>query len=237
MGSQRFFDYGRTFVQPVSMRWEETALLVVDMQYHDASADQGFNLALEKLDPGCMDYFNERNEEAVIPTIRKLLDYFRARGMRVVYLTLGSKYRDMRDVPERLRRWIRQLEEESGVPDIFWAGNPAYAIRSEIEPRPDETVINKTTFGAFNSSPIEQVLRELHVKTLVITGISTNCCVETTARDAADRGFACVIVDEGTADYDEAAHDAALRAFHFNFGRVARSGDDVIAALEEGAEV
>lgn len=237
MTSQRFFDYGRTFVQPIPMRRDETALLVVDMQYHDASPDQGFNLALEKLDPGCMRYFNERNEQIVIPAIQALVAYFRSREMRVVYLTLGSRYRDLRDVPDRLRRWIRQLEAESGVPDIFWAGNPAYAIRKEIEPLPDETVVNKTTFGAFNSSSIEQVLRELRVKTLVITGISTNCCVETTARDAADRGFSCVIVDEGTADYDEEAHDAALRAFHFNFGRVVRSTDHVISALEEEAEI
>ncbi|HEY3216170.1 MAG TPA: cysteine hydrolase [Candidatus Eisenbacteria bacterium] len=234
MAGERFFDYGRTFVQPIPMRPQETALLIIDMQYHDASPDHGFNLALDKLDPGCMDYFNKRNEEVVIPTIRRLLGFFRSRGLRVVYLTLGSKYRDLRDVPDRLRRWIRQLEHESGVLDIFWAGNPAFAIRKEIEPLPDETVIAKTTFGAFNSSPIEQVLRELGVRTLIITGISTNCCVETTARDAADRGFACVIVDEGTADYDEDAHDAALRAFHFNFGRVVRTAQDVSAAL--GAE-
>jgi biuret amidohydrolase len=234
MAGERFFDYGRTFVQPIPMRPHETALLIVDMQYHDASPDQGFNLALDRLDPGCMDYFNKRNEQVVIPTIRTLLEFFRSRGLRVVYLTLGSKYRDLRDVPERLRQWVRQLEHESGVPDIFWAGNPAFAVRKEIEPLPDETVVAKTTFGAFNSSPIEQVLRELGVRTLVITGISTNCCVETTARDAADRGFACVIVDEGTADYDEDAHDAALRAFHFNFGRVARTAQDLVAAL--GAE-
>jgi nicotinamidase-related amidase len=72
------------------------------------------------------------------------------------------------------------------------------------------------------------------IKSLVITGVSTNACVETTARDAADRGYACVIVDEATADYDEQAHDATLRAFHFNLGRVARTSQEVISAL--GAE-
>ena len=72
---------------------------------------------------------------------------------------------------------------------------------------------------------------------VVVCGISTNCCVETTARDAADRGYAVVIVDEGCADYDEAAHDASLRAFHFNFGRVVRSPDDVLAAVDAAAEV
>ena len=233
----RFFGTGRTFVQPVLLRPVDTALLVIDMQYHDASPDRGFNLALDKLDPGCMDYFNRRNEELVIPAIARLLAFARGCGMKVVYLTLGSHYRDLRDVPERLRRWIRQLEAESGIPDIFWAGSPAFAIRREIEPLPDETIVNKTTFGAFNSSSIELVLRQLGVSNLVITGISTNCCVETTARDAADRGFGCVIVDEATADYDQDAHDAALRAFHFNFGRVVRTADDVIAAIDTGAEV
>jgi biuret amidohydrolase len=232
-----FFGTGRTFVPPVALRPAETALLVIDMQYHDASPDQGFNLALDKLDPGCMDYFNRRNEDLVIPAIARLLTFARERRIHVVYLTLGSHHRDLRDVPGRLRRWIRQVEAESGVRDIFWAGNPAFAIRKEIEPLPGDTVVNKTTFGAFNSSSLELVLRELGAQNLVITGISTNCCVETTARDAADRGFGCVIVDEATADYDQDAHDAALRAFHFNFGRVAGTASEVIATAGAGAEI
>ena len=64
------------------------------------------------------------------------------------------------------------------------------------------------------------MLREHGLQTIVMVGISTNCCVETTARDAADRGYAVVIVDEACADYDEAAHDASLRCFRFNFSRV-----------------
>jgi nicotinamidase-related amidase len=97
--------------------------------------------------------------------------------------------------------------------------------------------VNKTTLGAFNSSSIEMVLRQLGVASLIVTGVSTNCCVETTARDAADRGFACVIVDEATADYDPGSHEATLRAFHFNFGRVARTVDEVIRAVQARAEL
>ena len=233
MPDARFFDLERTFVQPVELIRSSTALLIIDMQYHDASPDSGFNLALDRIDPGCMDYFNERTETVVIPTIRTLLEHFRANEMRVIYLTLGSDYRDLRDVPLRLRRWIRQVEEESGIADIFWSGNPAFAIRREIEPRDEETVVNKTTFGAFNGSMLEQVLRELGVESLIVTGISTNCCVETTTRDAADLGFGCVVVDEGTADYDAEAHDAALRALYFSFARILGSAEDVVAALEE----
>jgi biuret amidohydrolase len=228
-----FFDYSKSFVQPITFDPERVALVVVDMQYHDASPDQGFNLALDRIDPGCMDYFNERNESQVVPGIARLVQAFRDRALPIVFLLLGSEYRDLRDVPPRLRAWIRQLEQESGVEDIFWAGNSAYAVRKEFEPQEGDTIIRKTTFGAFNSSTVDATLQSMGVDTLIITGVSTNCCVETTARDAADRGYACAIVEECTADYDPAAHDAAFRAFHFNFGRIISTGGDVLEAIDK----
>lgn len=235
MSEERFFDYQRTFAQPVLLQPDKTALLIIDMQYHDASPDQGANLAFDRLDPGCCDYYNERVKEMVIPTIRKLLDGFRSEGMDVIYLTIGSDDRELSDMPERHRLAFRELERASGVPDILWSGNPAFSIREEIAPEEGELVLNKTTFGAFNSSNLEQILLDRGIESLVITGVSTNCCVETTSRDAADRGFGCVIVDEGTADYDQTAQDATLRAFHFNFGRVMRTAEDVMSAINEAA--
>lgn len=234
----RFFDLGFTFVRPVPLTKDgKTALLIIDMHYMDASADQGFNLAVDRLRPGAMDYFNDRNENLVIPTIQRLLQYFRANQLPVVFVVIGSDYRDYRDVPTRARDRIRALEEQSGVDDILWTGNPGFAIRKEIEPLPDEMVVRKRTFGAFNSSQIDELLRLLGVENLVLTGVSTNACLETTARDAADRGYGCVVVDEGAADYDPEAHDASLRAFHFNFGRIVRSAQDVIDALDSGEPV
>ena len=238
MTQTRFFDFGLTFVRPVLLaRDRSSALLITDMQYHDASPDQGFNLAVEQIQPGAMKYFNERNEDVVIPAIRELLDYFRAQSLPVIYLTLGSEYEDYRDIPPRMREWIRDVEERSGVKNIFWSQNPAFAIRREIEPLPGETVISKRTFGAFNSSNLDQFLRDTGVRNLVITGISTNACVETTARDAADRGWGCVLVSRAMADYDAEAHEASLRAFHFNFGRVVNSAADVITAMEQGVPI
>jgi biuret amidohydrolase len=233
--SSRFFDFGLTFVPPVQLaRDQSTALLVIDMQYHDASPDQGFNLAVDKIQPGAMDYFNERTESVVIPAIRELLAFFRSHSLPVIYLTLGSDYQDYRDMPPRSRQWIRDVEQRSGVPNIFWSGNPAFAIRKELEPLAAETVIQKRTMGAFNSSNIDKYLRDSGARNLVITGISTNACVETTARDAADRGWGCVMVADGMADYDPEAHEAALRGFHFNFGRVVEGPASVIAAIESG---
>jgi len=108
---------------------------------------------------------------------------------------------------------------------------------AELAPLPDETVVHKTTFGAFNSSNLDYVLREQGIRNLVVTGISTNCCVETTARDAADRGYGVVICADATADYDEPGHDAALRAFHFNFGRIVVSADEILRAVDAEADV
>jgi nicotinamidase-related amidase len=237
MNDARYFDSETTLVERIAVRKATTAIVVIDMQYHDASPDQGFNLAMERVDPGCMDYFNERNESVVVPSIRRLIESARSHGVSVVYLTLGSEHRDLRDFTPRLRTATRKLEAASGVDDIFWKGNPAFDIRRELAPREGELVVNKTSWGAFNSSDIDQQLSDRGLQTLIMTGISTNCCVETTARDAADRGYGVAIVNECTADYDEAAHEAALRSFHFNFGRVLATVDDAISALNTEATV
>jgi nicotinamidase-related amidase len=215
-----FFDGELTFTASVPVTGPQTALLVIDMQYHDASPDQGMNLAIERLAPGSLSYFNKRVEDTVIPEIGALLDVFRSRSMPVVYLTVGSHDRELRDMPSRTRAFVRDMEERSGVADVLWSGNPAFAIRDEIAPLPSELVINKTTWGAFTSSPIDALLRDRGIRNLVISGVSSNACVETTTRQAGDLGYACAMVDAAMADYDEESHRAVLRAHHFNFGRV-----------------
>lgn len=227
-----FFDGQLTFTPAVPVTGPQTALLVIDMQYHDASPDAGMNLAIEKLAPGSLDYFNARVEESVIPQIMQLLDVFRSRSMPVVYLTVGSHDRQLRDMPSRTRAFVRDMEERSGVPDVFWSGNPAFEIRSEVAPAPGELVVNKTTWGAFTSSPIDALLRDRGIRNLVVTGVSSNACVETTSRQAGDLGYACVMVDQAMADYDEESHQAVLRAFHFNFGRVVHDAAELEKAID-----
>ena len=172
-----------------------------------------------------------------MPNIARLVDAFRERELPIVYLCLGAEQRDLSDLPPRMAAWIRDVEERSGIRRHLLARQPAVRGARGVPPQEGDIVVHKTTFGAFNSSNIDEVLREHGLHTIVMVGISTNCCVETTARDAADRGYAVVIVDEACADYDEAAHDASLRAFHFNFGRVVRTPDDVLTAVDAAAQV
>ena len=100
-----------------------------------------------------------------------------------------------------------------------------------VKPNPGELVINKNSNGAFNSTPIDQILRNMGIDTLVIAGVVTNACVETTARDAADRGYNCILVEDGCASYEEISHEMTLRSFARLFGKVMNT-DDVISLLE-----
>jgi nicotinamidase-related amidase len=231
-----FFDYGWTFVPPIDVVPARTALLVIDMQYHDACRGRGYSAALERIAPGSGAYFDDRVEGTVLPALQRLIPACRDRGVRIVYVRFGSAYRDYRDMPLRQREYLRAIERQGGVEDLAWSGSPLFEIRSEIAPEPDDLLIDKTTFGAFNGSSIDDTLRRMGVETLVITGVSTNLCVETTARDAADRGYGVVLVDECTADYDERAQEAAMLGFHFNFGRVVHTADELIELIWDPKE-
>lgn len=208
-----------------------TALIVVDVQYNDAAPDRGWVKACEAIEPGSMRYYLERLERTTIPAIRALLDAFRRAGRPVIHLAIGSAYRDMRDCPARFREWSRILEKAGGIQDLWWTENPDYAFREEVSPLDGETVIRKTTQGAFNGSEIQNVLDRMGIRNLVFAGVVTSCCVETTARDAADRGFGCVLVSDACADCDPVMHDAALSNFGLYFGGVVRTADDLVRTL------
>lgn len=230
-------DYGLTLWEPVDVDPARTALLIVDMQYYNAARDQGFSAMLERIEPGSAAYFDDRVEKQVVPAISALIDRLRPHGVRIVHLCMGSHHRDLSDMTPRLRSTVRRFEEAGGVSDLFWAGGPLFGILEELQPEPEDLIVEKTTFGAFNGSDLEGVLREQGIDSIFVAGVSTNSCVETTARDAADRGFGTVLVDECLADYDQAWHDATLQAFHFNFGPVLRSGDEVVEAVEKRGKI
>lgn len=114
---------------------------------------------------------------------------------------------------------------------MWWVGNPDFAFLEEVAPLAQETIIRKTTQGAFNGSEIDTTLQRMGIKNLVFTGVVTSCCVETTARDAADRGYGCVLVSDACADCDEAMHDAAMLNFGLYFGKVVDTAEELLAPL------
>lgn len=211
----------------------ESALVIVDMQYMDAHPDYGLGKVFASVDPPRARYYFTRLREVVIPNIQRLLAVFRADDLRIVYLTLGPALPDGSDLSPNFRRRYRLEEQSFGFRVTYPLGTPGHRILDELAPRPNELVINKTANSAFNASDVDRVLRNLEVRTLILAGVGTDVCVETTARDAVDRGYNCTIVEDACATLDEDSHNAALLAFAKWFGKVAGT-NEVIARLRAG---
>ena len=213
-----------------------TALLIVDMQNLFGHPDHGFAAYLGERYPEAFAYYMQRLSSLVMPNHIRLLDFFRNNGLRIIYVTVGPQLPDMTDmVPLSRGESAAERQRGRGRKYARWmapAGSFEHRILEDIKPMPGELVINKTSYGAFNSTSIDQTLRNMGIDFLVITGVATHACVETTARDAADRGYRCVMVDDATATFTKYLHDATLRAFATLFGRVANT-EDVCTELRQ----
>jgi isochorismate hydrolase len=113
-------------------------------------------------------------------------------------------------------------------------GSREHEILDELEPTPDKHVPRETTVGAFAPTSIDSLLRSLRVELLVLVGASTKMCVQTTAREAADRGNQVNLSEDGCAATSEDLHQVTPSNFQQLFGRVA-SAEQVMAELKGGA--
>ncbi len=216
-------DYAHQFNPGVELDPARVALVVVDMQYASASRQEGLGRLLKargEEQTGAARF--ERIEQVVVPTIQRLLEFFRGHGLRVAYLTIGSELPDFSDMLPHLRGFAEATGNTRGRPE--------HEILDALAPAAGEPVVNKTTMSAFHSSGFERLLRAWGVEQLVFTGVSTNSCVEGTARDAADRGYRCVLVEDGCGAASQRFHDAACENFQRLLGRVA-SADAVLGEL------
>jgi nicotinamidase-related amidase len=214
-------DYVAVFAPRVDLDPAVTALVVVDLQYGLASRAAG----LGRLLVGAAEYRFSRIEETVVPNVARLLAAFRDGDLRRVFLAVGAAMPDYSDLPPHLRALCRATNTR--------VGEREFDILDEVAPRPDEPVVHKLTLSGFASTPLERILRTWDVETLVFAGVTTNMCVEHNVRDAADRGFGCVLVEDACATDSPQMHEASLRTVARLYGRVART-EQVIAELGAG---
>jgi nicotinamidase-related amidase len=218
----RATDYAGQFNPGFALEPARAALVVVDMQYASASRGAGLGrLLAEQGNQAQGAYRFDRIERVVVPSIARLLGFFRTRGLRVVFLTVGSELPDYSDLLPHMRGMAERVGNTRGRRE--------HEILEELCPLPGEAVLNKTTMSAFHSSGFERLLRSWGVEHLLFTGVSTNSCVEGTARDAADRGYRCLLVEDGCGAASQRLHDAACENFQRLLGRVASSA----AVMEE----
>jgi nicotinamidase-related amidase len=119
---------------------------------------------------------------------------------------------------------------DSGIMGWWWEGmclegSPESKIHADIAPLPGEKVISKHRYSAFYNTDLETVLRVLKIEDLVIAGVMTNMCCESTARDAYYRDYRVFLPADGSGSINEEMHLASLLNIAYGFAYVTTSAD------------
>jgi nicotinamidase-related amidase len=197
-----------------------TALLVIDLQ-NDFLAPDGY-LAKKGYDLSPL--------RAILPAVNRVIDAARAAGCLIVFTRQGHRA-DMADMAGYDRRERKRTPRKNA--GILLRGTPGFEIVPEIKVRAGDVVIDKTANGAFTYTELEPVLRAQGITHLLFTGCTTDVCVHSTLREANDRYFECLLIEDACASGDAYAHAAAVHMVTVEggiFGAVA-SFDAVVAAL------
>ena len=198
-----------------------TALLIIDLQYLDAHPDGWMGRLCRA--QGRADLLNERWEfiNDVLPNIRRLQDACRVGGIELIHIRVKYLTQNCRDGQRSLAMGEKAISANLRDDDFL----------ELVAPQGDELVVNKTSAGTFNSTSLDQMLRNMRIDRLWVTGIVTEGCVELTARDAADRGFYVTLVSDGLASSTHTAHDDAMQRMTDGGLIKARSVDELCAQL------
>lgn len=219
--------------RPLALDTEHAALLVIDVQRYFVLPEESFGQVIERVVPGATAGYFERVRRTVLPNIQRLLEVFRARRLPVFYTCTGTCTGNGRDLP----LWLREFDElgMSVMGKCVWPApdDPAYTVDSSIAPRPGEAVLHKNSSGPLASVRLDQLLRNMDITGLVVTGLTTDVCVTQTAREAADRGFYVAIAEDACTTLSEDMHRVALEIFSLSFGRV-KTTDELVRFFAAG---
>ena len=194
----------------------KTALVVVDMQNHFVADDM----------PGCAP-----EARTIVPNINRLAQATRTAGGTVIWIQTEALIADPQDWANRKEatsatRWAKRqlLLARSGD------GFPIYPSCAVL---PEDKIAIKYRYSAFIPYPseLDDLLRKHGIDTVLVTGVATSTCCESTARDAAMWGYRTIMVSDGNADHTDALHNHTLGKFLVTFGDV-QATNDLLAKLE-----
>ena len=195
----------------------KTALVVVDMQNYFAADGM----------PSCAP-----EARTVVPNINRLAQSVRASGGLVVWIQT--------EAPADPDDWANRREATSAEgwakrQTLLAKNGAGFPLYPTCDVKPEDSIAVKYRYSAFipYPSPLEGALKSKGIDTLLITGVATSTCCESTARDAAMWGYRTIMVSDGNADMTDALHNHTLGKFLVTFGDV-QSTDDLIAKIQAG---
>jgi nicotinamidase-related amidase len=184
------------------VEFDHAALIIIDMQ-RDFLEPGGFGETLGN---------KVSLLQAAVAPLRKVLDAARAAEMLIIHTREGHRP-DLSDAPRhKVERGEPSLRIGAPGPmgRILVRGEPGHDIIPELYPAPGEPVIDKPGKGAFYQTDLELMLKNREIDTLFVCGVTTEVCVNTTVREANDRGFRCIVLSDCCASYFPEFHAAGL---------------------------
>jgi nicotinamidase-related amidase len=210
---------------PFDLVATQAGLVIIDMQ-RDFLEPGGFGAALGN-DVSLL-------RQTIEPT-RRLLEAARTAGLTIIHTREGHRP-DLADLPPAKKargRLPNGIGDPGPMGRILVRGEPGHDIIPELYPMPGEPVVDKPGKGAFHATDLDAMLKNRGITQLLVCGVTTEVCVNTTVREANDRGYECVVVEDCVGSYFPEFQEMGLRMIKAQggiFGWVA-SSDAVIAAL------
>ena len=204
---------------------DSLGLIIVDMQ-RDFVEPGGFGASLGN---------DVSRLGAIVPTVARLLAGFRRAGLPVIH-TRECHRPDLSDLPDAKRdRGTPNLRigEPGPMGRLLVAGEAGAEIIPELAPMPGETVLDKPGKGAFCRTNFEALLQERGLRHLIFAGVTTEVCVQTTMREANDRGYDCLLATDATESYFPSFKAATIEMITAQGGIVgwAASTDKILEVL------
>lgn len=193
---------------------DRTALLVIDMQNGFCAPEGSFG-ALGLDVSMCT---------AAVPACARLVEAAHAAGVPVVYTRYVYRA-DYRDGGVLVQEILPAMAEVESLAAGTWDAE----LVDALVPTEEDFLVDKNRYSAFYATGLEPILTSLGIRNVVLCGVTTNMCVETTARDASQRDYRVFVVSDATGELDRTRHDHALGTIGFGFGAVVAS-DQVLAA-------
>ena len=205
----------------------KTALLVIDVQNTYLERPDPATLAGAELDRyHAWTPFHIRMHDTVIPSIRRLLDRFRAQRLEVIFARIACQTHDGRDrsLSQKKPGWNNLL-----LPKDEWASQ----LVPELAPVGDEIVVTKTTDSALTGTNLRLILANIGITHVVCAGIFTDQCVASTVRSLADESFDVIVVEDACAAASEELHRQELTIMNLIYCNV-MSTDELLGYLPNG---